>query len=199
MNELVLLFFLVLNFGISWWNAWSAGRFWTEVKITGGFPRLLVWSAVVMSAVGFTWVYLTILTVGAVAFEKLTVEQAEVMFNLGYLILIPALLTSGTVIWVHSLIVAWRRRRFGDVAVAAYNTVAHLRNTWQAARHAPGAFESVVKFFFGGKRKSSKDSAAAMLIIFLIVLALSAGTLTTATIVRKADRDYALDVTSSFE
>ncbi|KKS74783.1 hypothetical protein A3J20_01850 [Candidatus Gottesmanbacteria bacterium RIFCSPLOWO2_02_FULL_42_29] len=199
MNELILFGMLILNFGISWWNAWSAGRFWTEAKVVGGWVRVIVWAAVVMAAVGFTWVYLTLLTVGAVIGELLTYEQASVMFDLGYLILIPALLGSGTVIWIHSLIVAWKRRNLGDVAVAAWNTYAHARNVWTAASHSGDALENVMKFFFGGKRKSSKDSAAALLIILLVILALTGGIITTALIVRHADKNYAMDVTSTFE
>lgn len=198
MNELLLFGLLLLNFGISWWNAWSAGRYWTEVKIVGGWSRVIVWAAIVMAAVGFTWVYLTLLTVGAVAGKLLTYEQASVMFDLGYLILIPALLGSGMVIWIHSLIVAWKRRRLGDVAIAAWNTYAQAHNVWTAASHSGDALENVTKFFFGGKGRS-KDSAAAMLIILLLILALSGGIITTILIVRHADKEYAMDVTAAFD
>lgn len=204
MNPLVLVFFLFLNFGISWLNAWGCGRYWTESKITKGWPRILVWSGVVMSAVGFTWVYLTLLTLGAVAFEFLTPDQGSVMFDLGFLILIPALLTSGTIIWINSLIMAWRKRSFGNIAIAGWNTYAHARNVWTVARHAPGALENVLDFFFGGSKKStrrrssSSKGEAGFLIVLLVILAIAGGTLTTAAIVRSADKKHALEVTSSF-
>ena len=61
-----LLVFLVLNFGISFWNAYSCGSYLTESKIIGGWFRFVVWCGLVMAACGFTWVILTILTMVAV-------------------------------------------------------------------------------------------------------------------------------------
>lgn len=205
MNALFLFGLLVVNFGISWWNAHQGGKYFTEVKLVKGWPRVLVWSALIMAAVGFTWVYLTLLAVGAVSFEFLTPEEGEVMFNLGYLILVPALLGSGTVIWVHSLINAWRKRQLGDVAVAAWNTYAHARNVWTAASHTDDALENVLDFFTGGSKsgsrrrsKSSGKGAGAMLIILLVVLAITGGIITTVLIAQRADREHALDVTEAF-
>jgi hypothetical protein len=205
MNELVLLGLLTLNFLISVWNAWSVGRYWTESKVVGGWVRVVVLAAVVMSAVGFTWVYLTLLTILATVLEWLTVDQAMVMFDLGYLILIPALLGSGFVLWVHSLIVAWKRREFGDMAIAGWNTYAQARNVFTAAKHAPDALGNVIDFFAGSgkrsKRRSSSDGkgAAGLLIILLVVLAVTGGVLTTAMIVRHADHKYVMDLTTDWE
>ena len=106
-------------------------------------------------------------------------------------------------IWVHSIINAWKKRQFGDIAVAGWNTYAQARNIWSAAKHTPGAFQSVTDFFLGGsksnKRRSSKDSAAGFLIILLVILAIGGGALTTAAIVKNADKKYVLEVTSTFD
>lgn len=191
-NFLMLFFFLLLNFAISYWNAYVAGRFWTETKIIGGWQRFTTWCAVIMSACGFTWVYLTILTIVAVATQKLTPEQGQAMFNLGYLIIILPVLGSGMGIWLDSLIQAYRQRNFGSVAVASWNTYAQLRNTWDAASYAPSAFKSVVDAFT--PKGKNKDGAAAALMLALVILALCGGALTTAAIVRWADRKVAIDV-----
>lgn len=193
MNELVLLLFLVLNFGISFWNAYASGAYLTESKIIGGWTRFVVWCGLIMSACGFTWVYLTILTMVAVAGQWLTQEWGLVMFKLGYLIVILPILGSGFGIWAHSLVVAYRRRSFGSVAVAGWNTYAQFHNTWQAASHAPGFLKDVIDAFTKPKR-SSKDSAMALLVILLVILAVAGGFLTTMSIARWADRRVALDV-----
>ncbi len=189
MSYLVLFLLLVLNFAISWWNAYSAGRGWTEVKYVGGWPRVVTWCAVVMSACGFTWVYLTLLTIAAVAFNFISVESADVMFNLGYLIIILPVLGSGFGLWANSLINAYKRRSFGSIGIAGWNTFAQARNIYSAARYAPGAFDSVMNFFLKGKSRKGRESA---LILLLVILALSGGALTTTAIVRKADRENAL-------
>ncbi len=194
MNPLLLLLLLVLNFGISFWNAYASGSFLTESKIVGGWPRFIVWCGLIMSGCGFTWVYLTILTMVAVGTETLTPEWGNVMFKLGYLIIILPILGSGLGIWLHSVMEAFRQRSFGSVAVAGWNTFAQVNNTWQAARHAPSAFKEVVGAFGSKRGKSSKDGAAALLVILLVILAVCGGAMTTAAIARWADRKVALNV-----
>jgi len=148
-----------------------------------------------MSACGFTWVYLTLLTMGAVAGEFLTPEWGEVMFKLGYLIIIGPIIGSGFGIWAHSMAEVYRRRSFGSVAVASWNTFAQAHNTWQAASHAPNFLKDVLDAFSGkGRSKSSKDGAAAILVILLVILAVAGGAITTGLIARWADRRVALDV-----
>lgn len=192
MNELLLLGLLVLNFGISAWNAYAAGAYLTESRIIGGWMRVVTWCALVMSACGFTWVYLTVFTLTAVAFGKLDTFWAEIALKLGYLIVILPVIGSGLGIWAHSLAEAYRRRSFGNAAVAAWNTYAQVSNTWDAARHAPGFLDDVLKAFSGRKSRSKDDGA--LMVILLAVLALASGILTTGAIARWADRRVALDV-----
>ena len=194
MNALVLLFFLVLNFGISFWNAYAAGAYFTESKIIGGWTRFITWCALVMSACGFTWVYLTLLTMGAVAGHWLTPEDGELMFKLGYLIIILPVLGSGFGLWINSLVNAYRQRTFGNFAVAGWNTYAQFRNTWEAASNAPNFLRDVIDGLSSKNRKSSKDGAAAILLILLVILAVAGGAITTGLIARWADRRVALEV-----
>ena len=51
----------LLNFGISFWNAYAVGLAWVETKHSGGWPRVTAWAGAVMSACGFSWCYLFIL------------------------------------------------------------------------------------------------------------------------------------------
>ncbi|MCE9643063.1 MAG: hypothetical protein K8Q97_01915 [Candidatus Andersenbacteria bacterium] len=194
----MLFLFLGLNFGISFWNAYSSGAYLTETKIIGGFSRFMVWCGLVMSACGFTWVYLTILTMIAVSCEWLTPHWGEVMFKLGYLVIIGPVLGSGLAIWAHSIVVAYRRRNLSDVAVAAWNTYAQVSNTWEAASHAPGFLKEVMSAFSSTSDDDDDDNKGAqmgLLVILLVILAVFGGVITTGVIARWADREVALDVT----
>lgn len=192
MNELFLLGLLVLNFGISFWNAYASGAVLTESRLIGGWTRFITWCGLVMSACGFTWVYLTILTMVAIAANWLTPDDAILMFKLGYLIIILPVLGSGLGIWAHSLAVAYRERSFGSMAVAGWNTFAQVHNTWEAARHAPNFLNDVLNGF--GKRRSSKNGGG-IIILLLVILAVAGGAITTGLIARWADRRVAIDVT----
>jgi hypothetical protein len=54
------LLVLILNFGISWWNARVTGLDWVESKHLGGWIRFMTWMGWLMSALGFTWCYVLI-------------------------------------------------------------------------------------------------------------------------------------------
>jgi hypothetical protein len=194
MSPLMLLGLLVLNFGISFWNAYASGAYLTESKIIGGWTRFITWCGLVMSACGFTWVYLTLLAMIAVSTGHLTPEDGELMFKLGYLIIILPVLGSGFGIWAHSLAVAYRQRSLGSTTIAAWNTYAQFKNTWDAASHAGNFLSDVIEGLGKRKSRSSKDGAG-ILIILLVILAVLGGAITTGLIARWADRRVAIDVT----
>jgi len=194
MNMFLLFILLLVNTGISFWNAYACGAYLTEAKIIGGWTRFMVWCGLIMSACGFTWVYLTIVTLVTVSFDIFTAKQGEILFKMGYLALILPIIGSGMAIWIQSLIQAYRSRSFGDMAVAGWNTFAQVHNTWQAASSAPSAFEDVMEFFSGD---GDSDSAKGALMILLVIVVIAGGILTTAAIARWADRRIAIDVVAS--
>ncbi len=193
MNYAILFLLMLLNTGISAWNAYAAGAYITESRVVGGWPRLIVWCGLVMSACGFSWVYLVIITLVAVSGGWLTLQEGKILFDLGYLALLLPILGSGLGIWAHSIMVAVRRRKLGDVGIAAWNTYAQAHNTWEAARHAPNALKEVVEFMKSDDADEAKGKVIA-LIIGLAILALSMGVITTALIARWADRRVAIEV-----
>src|SRR3989344_6225414 len=192
MEVLIVALLFILNVGISFWNAYSCGSYWTESKIAGGWTRVITWCGLIMAACGFTWTYMMIFAVLGVGAKVLTPEWGEVMLKIGYLILIFPILGSGLGIWIHSLVYAFRRRSFGSVAVAGWNTSAQLYNTWQAARTVPGFVDDVIGAFTP-KKGRGKD-AGGILVLIIVVLALSAGTITTIAIARWADRKVQVEV-----
>lgn len=194
MNIFLLAVLLLLNTGISFWNAYACGAYLTESKIIGGWTRFMVWCGLVMSACGFTWVYLAIVTLGSEPFGILTAKQAKIMFEMGNLVIILPVLGSGMAIWIDSVIQAYRTRSFGDIAVAGWNTFAQVHNTWEAASSAPSAFKAVTEFFSGD---SDSDSVIGAALILVVVIVIAGGILTTAAIARWADRRIAIDVVAA--
>ncbi|OGJ58377.1 hypothetical protein A2635_03580 [Candidatus Peribacteria bacterium RIFCSPHIGHO2_01_FULL_51_9] len=194
----VFLVILVLNFGISWFNAWSVGRAWADSKAAGGLARLVVWCGAIMSACGFTYVYLVLLVLGASAFvdpEYLPPEYVQGAFELGYVIIIIPIIGSGIGITIHSICVAWRTRRLRDMGIAGWNIFAQSYNTYSAVRNLPGVFEHLGKLFKGGDGKGK----ALLFMVLLVVLAVCGGILTTTLIVRSTARSYAWNVERSLE
>lgn len=171
------LIILIVNVGISWWNARVVGQVWPLRRQLEGFESLVMWSGATMSVIGFTYTYLILLSLGLVTSGKASTELVEGMFALGYVLLVPALLASGTIIWLHSVRTAIRDRSFSSMGVAGWNTFAHVSNTVNAVRFLPKEFEKVTDLI-GGKKSNS------VLALIVVVAALSLGFLTTSYIIR---------------
>src|SRR4051812_10180723 len=98
----IIILLLVVNFGISWFNAWACGKAWAEAKSAGGWPRFMTWMGAIMSASGFTWVYLILAAFGLGSAGILPPEYVQYALELGYIIIIPGILFSGLMITVDS-------------------------------------------------------------------------------------------------
>lgn len=185
MAWMIILFFI--NLFISWNNAWVGGKNMREASAGGWFPWILNWSAIIMSGVGFTWCYTLALIGLGHAVGKLDYTQVDLGLKLGYVIIVPALLSTGFVITIHSWIVFFKQPSLGGGLTVAWNTYAQVSNTMNAVNFFPKAFGDVMGSMGKGS-KDSKDGQAkiAMLTIMLVVLALALGVLTTRYIVLTA-------------
>ena len=183
-----ILLIWLLNFGLSVWNAYAVGLAWVETKHSGGWPRVTAWAGAVMSASGFSWCYLLILTYAAYGLNWLDIDHVGVALQMGYIVLIPGILIAGMVITLDSWARTYRQRTLGNLGSAAWNTYAQIHNTFNAISDLDTAFGSVIDAIpsksSGGGSSDKKDGAIAFIIVFLIVIfALLSGILTTAVII----------------
>ena len=195
----MIVLFWILNFLISWLNAWGCGKTWNEAKYAGGFPRLIIWSAAIMAACGFTWCYMVIAVAlgGTIQVEQddgsmaayLTAEQVQAVADLGYMLIIFPILGSGIVITIHAWGVAYRRRTLGSGAVAAWDTFAMVYNVSSALRNVPDATSRLGEFFFSSKGDSKGKGQ--LIVVMLVVLCAVAGIVTTYLIITKTAKSTA--------
>jgi hypothetical protein len=187
---MVVLLIVVLNFGISWLNAYSVGRSWADSKSIGGWPRFLVCCGTAMSACGFTWCYLVLLSLIATAMGFLPTRYVQVALEFGYVAIILPVLGSGVAIWMESVTTAWRRRDTASISVAGWNTYAMAHDTYEAATTLPGIFQDLHRSL----SEPDEDGAEGKVFLFailIVILVLCLGVLTTMVIVRSAARKYA--------
>lgn len=192
----MLLLIWILNFAISWFNAWGCGKTWNETKAASGWPHFMNWCGAIMSASGFTWCYLVIAgLVGAnwpveaddgTMTTYLEPEALMAFAQLGYLMVIVPILGSGLAIMIHSWGVFWREKNFGSGAVAGWNTFANVYNMYNAVKHVPDAASGVGAFFKG-------DSDAKTKVLVLAALSAVAGIATTYLILTRTARATALE------
>lgn len=188
---IAFFFIFILNFGISWLNAWGVGKSWEESKDKGGFTHFVTWCAVIMSASGFTWCYLFVLAslAGSLHYHGhvlLPARYVQGMMELGYLVIIGPVIGSGIGITISSWRDFKREKSLLHGGVAAYNTYAQIHNTVEAIRVIPGIVGDLGNLFKSDD--DEKDSLALMLMIALVLLAVFGGAMTTAAIVKRTAR-----------
>jgi len=187
----------ILNYAISWFNAWGCGKTWNETKHVGGFAHFMNWMGAVMAASGFTWCYLVLVIFfgssipmehddGTVA-PYFTPEHVRMIADLGYLVIIVPILGSGLAITIHSWAVFWRRKNITNGAVAGWNSFAQVYNTASALQHVPGKFKSVSSFFSGD------DNKGQTLVLVAVVACAFAGILQTWWIITSTAKSTAQD------
>lgn len=196
MNTLLLVGILVLNVLISIWNCYAVGSAWKDTMTLGStFNKVVLWSAVIQSGVGFSMPILLGLTFGSMAFltsgaePYLSPAEAQevtmAVMNLWYVAVIFPILGSGLAIWAHSIRVAYQRRDFASIATAGWNSFAQIHNTVSAINNLGGAMGNVGEFFskaMGGK--GDAKGKLVLLVIMLVVISLIAGFMIAFSLVR---------------
>ncbi len=199
MEALLLIGILLLNGVISWMNCRAAGYMWRDTMAVGSFfDKILLWCAAIQSSVGFSMLYMVPLGFIGIAFmssgEKpmITPEEGSLLlkeaFSLWYIAVIFPVLGSGTIIWIHSLREAYRRRDWPSMLGAGWNTFAQLSNMYSAYKNVGSAFadsgnllSSISKIGSGGNDSKGK---AALVMVMLVVLSLVGGVITTIMLIR---------------
>jgi hypothetical protein len=174
---------LLVNFGISWWNARVVGLEWVESRFIGGYVRFMCWMGWLMSALGFTWCYVLILALIAHGSGAIDTSEMNAAISLGYLIVVPGILVSGLFIWIDSVVTAWRQRDLPSIATAAWNTFAQVHNVYSAVSGIGSALKSVGGLFSDADEDEAKIGA--VIVVVLIVIAAVAGGFVTTELIRR--------------
>lgn len=196
----MIVFFVVLNFAISLFNAWSVGRSWAECKAQGGLARFMSWMGAIMAAAGFVWCYTAMFAGIAALTGKVPPRYINGIFELGYLVVIIPIIGSGLAIMVDSWAYFWRQRNFTSGATALWNTYAEISNVLNAASAIPDFIKDLGGLFGGKDSDSDSDGEGAMatLVILLVVVALCIGVLTTVFIIRKTAKRHVANVRDDY-
>jgi hypothetical protein len=189
-----LIFMLIMSLVISLLNAWSCGKSWTYTKSVGGWSHLLNWAGAVMSACGFTYLYMIPTLFIGESTGWLPLGSVNLSMKLGYIIIMPAVTISGLLITIQSWINFKNSRSFGSGALAAYNTYAQINNTMSAVSFMPAAVRDVYDSITdsGGEKENSHTKLIVMAVM-IVLGSLVMGVLTTRYIILKTSKSELLE------
>lgn len=188
MELLMISLLMILNFGISWYNAYVTGKSWVESKAVGGWIWLVCVSGAIMSAIGFSSVYMFLIAILAVTTGYMEPSAVQAMTSLWYILIIIPALSTGLIITIESWRVALREKSLMNMGVAGFNTLAQAYNMYQAFTGIGDAFSKVGEFF----SDSDSNGRAIMAVLLLVAISLLGGVLTTAVLIRKYAASVAL-------
>lgn len=176
--SILLALVIAWNTFISFMNARVVGLMWNERHVHGTFITVVLWSALVQSAIGFSMPLLMLELAVYKAFVPTTAKFDQAAMSLWYLAIIVPVLGTGLIITVHSWIEMFREKSFVNMATTAYNTVAMAHNLYSASSGIGTAFSKVGEFFNSKDDRDSKGLAA-LALVALVVLAIVGGALIT--------------------
>jgi hypothetical protein len=147
-----------------------------------------------MAVAGFTMVY-SIIIIAIIAatqgFGYLSPQSAELLMqfisDLSYILIALAVIPTGIIITINSLVTFWKNKNLKTGAIGAWNTFATVSNVVNATRSMPSAFGRIVSSV-----KSNRDSGVIVLAIVIVALCVLGGYFTASAIVKRADRKYDL-------
>jgi hypothetical protein len=186
----ILFFVWVLNLAISFWNAYAVGTSWVESKHAGGWRRFIAWCGALMTDIGFTWCALILFGLIAHQGGWLTDDSTELLFNIGYVLIVPILLFAGYAITFDSWAKAYRAEQYkaAQRGVAGWNTFASIYNTYNAVNTLGDAVGKI--FDELGKMSKNKDGAQLVLVLIILIFSFGLGSLITYWLInRYAARD----------
>lgn len=166
---------VLINLLISWLNARTCGLGWRDMSQSGLWGRVVLWSALVQSAIGFTLAYYLVVVISAITIGK--APPAITHYTNDILIIgitIPAL-GSGLVLTVNSWREFLQKKSIINGGVAAWNTAAQVRNTVELG----GDFFSAISDLLSPKSKDDQQGKLLLLAFVLVVVSALLGALTT--------------------
>jgi len=181
---LLMIPILLLNVGISFWNARVCGLVWDESKVLGDWIRVVVISGAVQAACGFTMAIAFALVAVLAGAGALTPRDLEFVVPLLYLAVGIPLIGTGLIILMHSWIEFFRNKTLVNAGVAVYNTIAMAHNISDAVNGFGPALKEVFKTIGGAADGDDNDAKAVVMGIVILLVALGGGYLLTMAIIK---------------
>lgn len=185
MSEFTLILLLVLNAGISFWNAKEAGKIWAEAQAVGGWIKLVTWCTAIQSALGFSYIYIYILSILSFKMGVLSYSTMSAVYDLSFFAIILPLAGTGFIMTIESWIQAKRELSLLSLGVAGWNTFASIYNAYHVIQAFGPAYDGVKDFFSNLFSEDSDDDNDRFNILVLVMVALLVGIITTMVIIQR--------------
>jgi hypothetical protein len=166
----------IFNILISIWNAYNAGKALEYMKlnnIESDWPRMVAYSALILSFAGAAYGNVSLLSIVAYYLGYIDIYTLLGVLSFSFLVFGFLIILFGIVITINSIIVASKTKRFFDIFIAAYNSIATIWNIYAYIRGFSIAF-NILKNQFSSENRNSQGVfilvviAAVLIAVFMV-------------------------------
>lgn len=168
MVDILTILILVLDFGLSIWNAYASGLNLETLRREGGssWLRAVAYSGLGLAYSGASYVMLIVVGYAAFVFGYISSNTVDAVLGLDFLLFGLLIIGFGLMVTVQSIITAYKRRSFGSIAIAVWNTFAEI---WDIASYAGGFSEAVSLVKGTGGDERDETSLIIVVIVALLI------------------------------
>jgi len=169
MVDILTIIILVVDFGFSIWNAYASGLNIGMLDREGGssWLRAVAYSGLGLAYSGATYVLIIVVGYVAYAFGYVSADIVDAVLGLDFLLFGLLIIGFGLMVTIQSIIMAARRRSFGSIATAIWNTFAEI---WDIASYAEG-FREAISLVRGGGRDEKDETSLILIVIVALFIA----------------------------
>lgn len=167
-SDLFLALVVVVDLVLSLWNAYASGVTWGLLRNQPGrtFSKVSAVAGVGLAFAGMAYTTLIVLAYAALWTGFLAVWDFVYLASFDLLVFGAMIVGFGLVVTAQSVTVAYRRRSFGSIAIAAWNVFAEV---WDLTIYAQG-FRSAANAVRGDRRDRANLTAILAMAIGIALL-----------------------------
>jgi hypothetical protein len=173
-----ILYILIVIFDIliSIWNAYNAGKALEYMKlnnIESDWPRMVAYSTLILSFAGAAYGNASLLSIVAYYLGYIDIYTLLGVLSFSFLVFGFLIILFGIVVTVNSIIVASKTRRFFDIGIAIYNSIAVIWDIYSYIEGFSTAF-NILRNQFSNEERNSQGVfvliiiAAVLIAVFMV-------------------------------
>jgi hypothetical protein len=170
--DILYLLIVIFDILISIWNAYNAGKALEYMKlnnIENDWPRMVAYSTLILSFAGAAYGNASLLSIVAYYLGYIDIYTLLGVLSFSFLIFGFLIILFGIVITVNSIIVASKTKRFFDILIAIYNSIAVIWDIYSYIEGFSAAFNILRNQFVNEDRNS--QGVFILIIIAAILIA----------------------------
>jgi hypothetical protein len=164
-SYLLLALIIVFDFVVSLWNAYASGVIWGLLR---NQPGRIFEKACAISGLGLAFAgvaYSTTIVLAWVALDVQYIGAWDFLYlvSFDFLVFGAMIIGFGVLVTVQSIVIAYRQRSFGSIAISVWNTFAEI---WDIAIYARG-FQAAASAVKGNR--SGRGAVVALLVVAVAI------------------------------